>query len=35
MSSKNKKAEIEVGAGNVFAQLDLPNPQNGYVRLGS
>jgi len=26
MSSKSKKAEIEVGAGNVFAQLDLPNP---------
>jgi predicted XRE-type DNA-binding protein len=27
MSGKSKKTEIEVGRGNVFAQLDLPNPE--------
>jgi|GEM_PF-1416286 len=27
MSSKSKNVKIEVGTGNVFAQLDLPNPE--------
>jgi len=27
MISKSDKLEIEVGCGNVFAQLDLPNPE--------
>lgn len=27
MSNKSKKTEIEIGTGNVFAQLDLPNPE--------
>src|ERR1700693_480607 len=27
MRNKSKNAKIEVGTGNVFAQLDLPNPE--------
>ena len=33
MSKKNAKAEIEVGTGSVFEQLELPNPEERKVRL--